>query len=310
MTSRTSVLSRSPRSLVSWWNQYVLPSWRETIWNTSSSKKEKVHVCSHIQLGTTPSKPCSLALKIMTINKNITLPEIFLRAQPWGGVWWVYIDPLPARTFPYRLNKPLTKTLINNVIIIIFKWCKQHVSLKLLFGGFIQIFRFKLQVQNNNSFPDSRLSNRWSIETLKKMSEQSFVHGALQTNGWDWIRSDQREKKISVIKNLLKVWKKNPDFLPFFQTLSLFSRLFPGLENCWVNFKTFSRIQDSVQTLNLLLWWFIMNYKLVRPFGVLTLCIKTSDLSKALFMSSYAGSVIGLKKEVSPYTWFHKHTLQ
>ena len=142
------------------------------------------------------------------------------------------------------------------------------------------------------------------------MSEQSFVHGALQTNGWDWIRSDRRGKQFSVIKNLLKLWKKNPDFLPFFQTLSLFSRLFPGLENCWVNFKTFSRIQDSVQTLNLLLWWFIMNYKLVRPFSVLTLCIKTSDLSKALFMSSYAGSVIGLKKEVSPYTWFHKHTLQ
>ena len=41
-----------------------------------------------------------------------------------------------------------------------------------------------------------------------------------------------------------------------------------------------------------------MNYKLVRSFSILTLCIKTSDLSKALFMSSYAGSVIGLKKEV------------
>ena len=41
-----------------------------------------------------------------------------------------------------------------------------------------------------------------------------------------------------------------------------------------------------------------MNYKLVRPFSILTLCIKTSDLSKALFISSYVGSVIGLKKEV------------
>ena len=112
MTTRTSALSRPLRSLVSCWNQYVIPSWRETFWNTSS-KKEKVHVCSHIQLGTSPSKPCSLALKIMTTNKNITLPEIFLRAQPWGGVWWVHTVP----TFPYGLNKPLTKTLINNVII-------------------------------------------------------------------------------------------------------------------------------------------------------------------------------------------------
>ena len=31
--------------------------------------------------------------------------------------------------------------------------------------------------------------------------------------------------------------------------MSLFSRLFPGLENCWTNFKTFSRIQDSVRNL-------------------------------------------------------------
>ena len=31
--------------------------------------------------------------------------------------------------------------------------------------------------------------------------------------------------------------------------ISLFSRPFPGLQNCWANFKTFSRIQDSVQTL-------------------------------------------------------------
>ena len=78
MTIRTSALSRPLRSRVSCQNQYVIPSWRETFWNTSS-KKEKVHVCSHIQLGTSPSKPCSLA---MTTNKNITLPEIFLSAQP------------------------------------------------------------------------------------------------------------------------------------------------------------------------------------------------------------------------------------
>ena len=47
----------------------------------------------------------------------------------------------------------------------------------------------------------------------------------------------------------LKKEKKNQDFLPFFRTLPLFSRLFPGLENCSANFKTFLRIQDSVRTL-------------------------------------------------------------
>ena len=39
-----------------------------------------------------------------------------------------------------------------------------------------------------------------------------------------------------------------------FSRLSPFSRLFPGLENFWANFKTFSRIQDSVWTLVTLHW--------------------------------------------------------
>ena len=43
--------------------------------------------------------------------------------------------------------------------------------------------------------------------------------------------------------------KKLQTFYHFFQTLSLFSRLFLGLENWFANFKTFSRIQDSVRTL-------------------------------------------------------------
>ena len=34
--------------------------------------------------------------------------------------------------------------------------------------------------------------------------------------------------------------------LTFYQTCYHFSRLFPGLESYWANFKTFSRIQDSV----------------------------------------------------------------
>ena len=43
--------------------------------------------------------------------------------------------------------------------------------------------------------------------------------------------------------------KKLKTFYHFFKTLALFSRLFPGLKNCWANFKIFSRIQDSVRTL-------------------------------------------------------------
>ena len=173
MTSRTSVLSRLLRSLVSWWNQHVIPGWRETIWNTSSSKKEKVHVCSHIQLGTTPSKPCSLALKIMTTNKNITLPEIFLTAQPWGGMWWVHIDSLPAQTFPYGLNEPLTKTLINNVTIDSNDAHNMSLSSYYLQGSYIfldpnyKTFS-RLFSKTMIHFQTQGYQNRWSIETLKK----------------------------------------------------------------------------------------------------------------------------------------------
>ena len=38
-------------------------------------------------------------------------------------------------------------------------------------------------------------------------------------------------------------------FYHFSKLISLFSRLCSGLENCFANFKTFSRIQDSAQTL-------------------------------------------------------------
>ena len=77
------------------------------------------------------------------------------------------------------------------------------------------------------------------------MQEQSFFHDALQINGRDCIRFDQNEYFKDTSKALvvaLKKKKKTQDFLLFFQTLSPFSRLFSGLENCWANFKTFSRI--------------------------------------------------------------------
>ena len=66
------------------------------------------------------------------------------------------------------------------------------------------------------------------------MQEQSFFHDGRQ----DFIRFDQNKKKFKT-------------FYHFFKTLPLFSRLFPGLKNCWANFKTFSRIQDCVRTLYL-----------------------------------------------------------
>ena len=113
--------------------------------------------------------------------------------------------------------------------------------------------------------PDSRLSNRWSIETFEKTQEPSFFHGALQTycnhgavgtkknyetshsvikflsHGVDWI--DHREK-IHWSSTFFS-YKKN------LQTLNYFSRLYLHFQDFFqvLEIKTFSRIHDSAWTL-------------------------------------------------------------
>ena len=83
------------------------------------------------------------------------------------------------------------------------------------------------------------------------MHEQSFFHCALQMYGQDWTRFDKKEKNYFSFKALVVAKKKTSRLFTSFPDLILspFSRPFPGLENCWANFKTFSRIQVSVQTL-------------------------------------------------------------
>ena len=85
------------------------------------------------------------------------------------------------------------------------------------------------------------------------MKEQSFFHDALQTYKREWIRFDQHTHKIKHLTckalSVHVTLKKLKTFYHFFKNLALFSRLFAGLKNCWANFKTFSRFQDSVPTL-------------------------------------------------------------
>ena len=69
------------------------------------------------------------------------------------------------------------------------------------------------------------------------MQEQSFFHPKRKIVHFVSICSRSEKKK-----------KKTQVFLQFFQTSSPFSRLFPGLENCWANFKTFSRITQRLCT--------------------------------------------------------------
>ena len=81
------------------------------------------------------------------------------------------------------------------------------------------------------------------METLKTQQQTSFFfHDTLQTYGRGLKKLDQNEKN-STHEALVVALKTYP------QHFLHFSRLFTSLENCWENFKTFSRIQDSVRTL-------------------------------------------------------------
>ena len=90
----------------------------------------------------------------------------------------------------------------------------------------------------------SRLtSNRWAKETLRKEQEQSFINDTLQTYRQDWKWFDQQEKNFTC-KALVVALKKH---FTIFSRLYLYFPDFFQVENCRANFKTFSRIQDSVQ---------------------------------------------------------------
>ena len=63
------------------------------------------------------------------------------------------------------------------------------------------------------------------------------------------IEYDLTKTKKKAFAEALK--KKMKTFYHFTKLYFCFPDFFSGLENCWANFKTFSRIQDSVRTLHL-----------------------------------------------------------
>ena len=84
--------------------------------------------------------------------------------------------------------------------------------------------------------------------SLKKhWNKAFFTNVPLQTYGCDRKRFDQN-RKTCTYKALVVALKKETtqDFMPFFQILSLFSRLLPGQGNCSANFRTFSRIHCTM----------------------------------------------------------------
>ena len=97
-------------------------------------------------------------------------------------------------------------------------------------------------------FQDSKLSNRWSTEsqTFKKNTGTKVFPWCTADIQARLIKIWPTQKKFHLLCTCCSFQKKLKTFYHFFKTLFLFSRPFPGLENCWANFKTFPRIQDSV----------------------------------------------------------------
>ena len=82
-------------------------------------------------------------------------------------------------------------------------------------------------------------------------------------------------------------------------SLSPFTRLLPGLENCWANFKTFSRIQDSVRTPK-------MNLHFFKLWCICFFSVRISNVGK--FPSSwFLGDGTQKEKIVVAYLFPPKH---
>ena len=94
-------------------------------------------------------------------------------------------------------------------------------------------------------FQTQGYQNRWSKESLNNAVTKLF--------SWCTAKVRLRLKKISPKRKKKRIkpagcsFEKNSRLFTFFPDWSLFSRLFPVLENAGqINFKTFSRIQDYV----------------------------------------------------------------
>ena len=137
-------------------------------------------------------------------------------------------------------------------------WC-QNLSIAL----FVQIFGFTIQdiFHNNNVFCQSRGYHQIGDQQRRwKWQEQSFTTHCKRTDEIEWDSTKRKKKKFTYIALAvaLKKRKKNSRLFIIFPEFISISKLFPDLDNCWANFKTFSKIQDSARTL-------FMNGKQTQP---------------------------------------------
>ena len=175
-----------------------------------------------------------LLIRKITVIGRFSWAELVVSSRPflWGFLLRVF-----------RLS-PCLKTNISKSIVSCIFLVALHGSYRSFLDSKFKTFSI-LFSKTVLSFPGSRSSNRWSIETLKNAGAKSFFMMCCKRYRRDWIRIYQNEKKKNIYKALVVALKKTSRL--FYH----FSRLFSSLENCWANFKPFSRLQDSVRTLSL-----------------------------------------------------------
>ena len=95
-------------------------------------------------------------------------------------------------------------------------------------------------------FQGWRLSNRWSIQTLKSRNK-AFLSRPLQTYGRDWTRFDQHKKEKYTCEALSHFFKTIfPDFISLFQTFSRSGKLLAKFRGFFKNSRLFTNpIQNT-----------------------------------------------------------------
>ena len=108
----------------------------------------------------------------------------------------------------------------------------------IIFGCISNQGSYRFLIKNSRLFPDSSLSNRWSIETLKKCRNKAFSMRCWR----DLIRFDQQEKNFTCEALLFQKKKK--------RIFTLFSNLyFPDFFQVWKIAGQIPRLSQEFKTL-------------------------------------------------------------
>lgn len=167
-----------------------------------------------------------LLIRKITVIGCFSWAELVVSSRPflWGFLLRVF-----------RLS-PCLKTNISKSIVSCIFLVALHGSYRSFLDSKFKTFSI-LFSKTVLSFPGSRSSNRWSIETSKNAGAKSFFMMCCKRYRRDWIRIYQNEKKKTFIKHLLWLWKKRQDFFTIFPDFFQVWKTAGQISNLFQDFK-------------------------------------------------------------------------